>query len=249
MGNCLITKLKESVINDNLDYFDALQIKVDWDAFKGTGSYVDFRIIESGGGNHFGGVGVKVKVLNNGVIKVNDVAIADDEYIVESGKKVYIAPMSDNYSANTEFLLIGLSNIDMFATNKNTGYTIKNVENVSSGGYKDWCVSKLNIPSVTIEVGRDNLYHPLDNAEIYNIIAKNINTDSIETFQKDLDRYISKNPTINTSFYINERYTIEYNGNTIIIPNPSVVSLLGFNPEEYTFYNEVETFINSIVIH
>ena len=78
------------------------------------------------------------------------------------------------------------------------------------------------------------------------IISKDVNKDSIDNLQKALDAYISKNPTINTSFYINERYTIEYNGNTIIVPNPSIVSLLGFDPEEYIFYNEVETFINNI---
>ena len=79
-----------------------------------------------------------------------------------------------------------------------------------------------------------------------NTISRDINIDSIAHFQKSLDTYISQNPTINTSFYINERYTIEYNGNTITVPNPSVVSLLGFDPEEYIFYNEVESFINSI---
>lgn len=77
-------------------------------------------------------------------------------------------------------------------------------------------------------------------------ISKDISQESIDNLQKSLDEYISQNPTINTSFYINERYTIEYNGNTITVPNPSVVSLLGFDPEEYIFYNEVESFINSI---
>ena len=38
-----------------------------------------------------------------------------------------------------------------------------------------------------------------------------------------LDEYINRNPTGNTSFYINERYTIEYKGTTVTIPNPSVV--------------------------
>ena len=43
---------------------------------------------------------------------------------------------------------------------KATGYKI--VENLaSSGGYKDWCVSKLKIPSLTIEVGEDTLSHPI----------------------------------------------------------------------------------------
>ena len=44
-----------------------------------------------------------------------------------------------------------------------TGYLIKNVENVSSGGYKDWCVQKLKIPALTIEIGGDDLKHPIKN--------------------------------------------------------------------------------------
>ena len=42
-----------------------------------------------------------------------------------------------------------------------TGYKIRNVEKVSSGGYKDFCVQKLRIPALTIEVGNDNLSHPI----------------------------------------------------------------------------------------
>lgn len=53
---------------------------------------------------------------------------------------------------------------------KSTGYIVKNVENVSSGGYKDWCVQSLKIPAITIEVGSDNLAHPITErhlSEIY----------------------------------------------------------------------------------
>jgi len=55
-----------------------------------------------------------------------------------------------------------------------TGYEIKSTQNFSFGGYKDWCVSRLKIPSFTIEVGRDLLDHPIKNIEIYDIISKNI---------------------------------------------------------------------------
>ena len=54
-----------------------------------------------------------------------------------------------------------------------TGYTIKSVQNSSFGGYKDWCISYLKIPSVTIEVGRDEISHPVPFNEIHNIILKN----------------------------------------------------------------------------
>ena len=54
------------------------------------------------------------------------------------------------------------------------GYQIKSTQDSSSGGYKDWCVKCLEIPSLTIELGRDEFDHPMQNAEIYDIIAKNI---------------------------------------------------------------------------
>lgn len=78
------------------------------------------------------------------------------------------------------------------------------------------------------------------------VAKKDIEQDLIDSFKKSLEEYISENPSINTSFYINERYTIEYNGSSIIVPNPTVAGLLGFDPNEYTFYNTVESFINSI---
>lgn len=41
-----------------------------------------------------------------------------------------------------------------------TGYQLIPTEN-SAGGYKDWCIEKLGIPAYTIEVGNDNLPHPI----------------------------------------------------------------------------------------
>ena len=41
------------------------------------------------------------------------------------------------------------------------GYKIKSTQNVSSGGFKDWCVSVLGIPSLTIELASDSLSHPI----------------------------------------------------------------------------------------
>lgn len=40
------------------------------------------------------------------------------------------------------------------------GYKIKKLRG-SAGGYKDWCIDKLGISSLTIEVGSDDLSHPL----------------------------------------------------------------------------------------
>lgn len=44
---------------------------------------------------------------------------------------------------------------------RSTGYIIKNPEKISSGGYKDYSVQRLKIPALTIEVGSDNLNHPI----------------------------------------------------------------------------------------
>ena len=79
-----------------------------------------------------------------------------------------------------------------------------------------------------------------------NTISKGINKDLIDDFKNALDEYINKNVTINTSFHINERYTIEYNGSSIIVPNPSIAGILGYDSTQYIFYNTVEEFINNI---
>ena len=77
-------------------------------------------------------------------------------------------------------------------------------------------------------------------------ISKDIKQESIDSLQKSLDEYIGQNPIINSNFYINERYTIEYNGNSIIVPNPSIVTTFDCNPNDYTFYNKIESFMNNI---
>ena len=43
---------------------------------------------------------------------------------------------------------------------KKTGYKIVDIKG-SAGGYKDWCVEKLEIPAITIEAGSDEFSHPL----------------------------------------------------------------------------------------
>ena len=53
-----------------------------------------------------------------------------------------------------------------------TGYPIKSA-GASAGGYKDWCVEKLKIPAVTIEVGSDNLSHPIGREFAEEVFFKN----------------------------------------------------------------------------
>lgn len=67
---------------------------------------------------------------------------------------------------------------DMLIANKfaeSTGYLIKNVENISSGGYKDWCVQSLKIPALTIEIGSDDLSHPIQKRHLNKIYQKHKN--------------------------------------------------------------------------
>lgn len=54
---------------------------------------------------------------------------------------------------------------------RSTGYAVRNVEKSSSGGYKDWCVQKLKIPSLTIEIGSDSLLHPIDEKHLDDIYS------------------------------------------------------------------------------
>jgi len=54
-------------------------------------------------------------------------------------------------------------------------YKIRNLENVSGGGYKDWCILRHNIPSVTVEVGKNNLNHPIDVSSLKQIYLRNKN--------------------------------------------------------------------------
>ena len=56
---------------------------------------------------------------------------------------------------------------------KETGYPLKETP-FSAGGYKDWCVETLKIPAFTVEVGSDEKTHPLGQAELDDIIDKNI---------------------------------------------------------------------------
>lgn len=58
------------------------------------------------------------------------------------------------------------------AVSEITGYKIGDA-GVSAGGYKDWCVEKLQIPALTIEVGEDSLTHPIGKEHAARIFAKN----------------------------------------------------------------------------
>ena len=58
------------------------------------------------------------------------------------------------------------------AVSRATGYPLKSA-GVSCGGYKDWCIEKLGIPALTIEVGSDSLSHPIGKEFAEEIFNKN----------------------------------------------------------------------------
>ena len=53
-----------------------------------------------------------------------------------------------------------------------TGYSLGDARG-SAGGYKDWCIQKLGIPSFTIEAGLDSLTHPIGDEGLEDILSKN----------------------------------------------------------------------------
>ncbi len=57
---------------------------------------------------------------------------------------------------------------------KTTGYAIRSLTG-SVGGYKDWCIQEFGVPSFTIEAGKDDFVHPLQEKELTDIIKKNEN--------------------------------------------------------------------------
>ncbi len=58
------------------------------------------------------------------------------------------------------------------ALSSTTGYPLILTEN-SAGGYKDWCIRTLGIPSYTIEVGRESLEHPITDEYLPEIFEQN----------------------------------------------------------------------------
>lgn len=53
-----------------------------------------------------------------------------------------------------------------------TGYNVATPEG-SVGGYKDWCIETLQIPSFTIEAGSDNYPHPFSYSQLNAIVKQN----------------------------------------------------------------------------
>ena len=74
---------------------------------------------------------------------------------------------------------------------ESTGYPLIFTEN-STGGYKDWCINTLKIPAYTIEVGDENLSHPIGIEALPEIYARNKDVPLIAlnlaiNYAKDID--------------------------------------------------------------
>ena len=54
-------------------------------------------------------------------------------------------------------------------------YKIRSTQKTSSGGFKDWCVSSLQIPSITVEVANDKICHPVPTSEADKLLQKTKN--------------------------------------------------------------------------
>ena len=61
------------------------------------------------------------------------------------------------------------------ALSRSTGYALAHAQG-SAGGYKDWCIQTLKIPSFTVEVGKDCFLHPLGQSALADILEKNANS-------------------------------------------------------------------------
>lgn len=61
-----------------------------------------------------------------------------------------------------------------------TGYPLKKATG-SVGGYKDWCIKSLRIPSFTLEIGKDEYSHPLNEECLQELIEKNKRVLSVLT--------------------------------------------------------------------
>ncbi len=66
-----------------------------------------------------------------------------------------------------------------------TGYKVKKTKG-SVGGYKDWCIEKIGIPAFTIEVGGDNLTHPVGVENLANIFEKNKDVINVITEKRSI---------------------------------------------------------------
>ena len=126
MKNCLVTKFRVDTQNPNLKYFDALQLKVDWDLY-GADYVICFQNLspEQGGPTYvLGGIGCTVKILSNGTIGTSSSHTAS-EYTFTGTESVRVSIYPIDPSENTELLVIGLNNITGVGLSQGNGVYMK----------------------------------------------------------------------------------------------------------------------------
>ena len=101
------------------------------------------------------------------------------------GEVIYYGFTGQNEQSVARDLAIGESFSEL------TGYPLIFTEN-STGGYKDWCIQKLTIPSYTFEVGNENLPHPIAIENLPEIYMKNkdiplVALNKAIEYQKEID--------------------------------------------------------------
>lgn len=91
-----------------------------------------------------------------------------------------------------------------------TGYPLIFTEN-STGGYKDWCIEKLTIPSYTFEIGSEELSHPIGEENLPEIYERNKNIPLLalelaKEYSKDIDFVTPNVQNISIEVTKNETY-------------------------------------------
>ena len=164
MVNCLVTRLKATVDNPNLDYFDSLRFRFN----KTTFGYPIAAVYKSS--VQFGGIGVVIKITSgNGYIKVGDIRY--QEFTIDGITNASID--TDTPDDDFEFSLIGISKItklwiSYLGTYK--GLTLKNPERLM---YLVNPKSVLTYSNQGIMIYFSSFVeeHPFDESYINNIIS------------------------------------------------------------------------------
>ena len=98
------------------------------------------------------------------------------------GEEIYWEFFQDERERTRDFIIAE-------SVSRATGYPLKSA-GVSAGGYKDWCVEKLKIPALTIEVGDDRLSHPIGEEFAEEIFLKNRDVLTVLTENYDERRKV-----------------------------------------------------------
>ena len=119
--------------------------------------------------------------------KINGkISHALDKQVIKEIQMIFQDPQSSlNERAKVSYIVgEGLMNVrpDLSAAERDeklanaiaayTGYTVKSTPG-SVGGYKDWCIQTLQIPSFTVEVGSDDFLHPFPYSQFRTIYEQN----------------------------------------------------------------------------